>query len=213
MDEPLVAHSANEVRYYLMVRPCPRCGKGPLTAEEGPAADGDPRREIPRSGSPAAAGRIRVRARCHSCAAVHEMAFACDAPAADLLDEASESETINAGSAPSKLIDLGQWVSLFYLLVESAASEPSPPAARQLGHRAALCLAEALKFYSDNELPPQTAFFTRASQDAFREHPENFARQRLRDMQDRLPAPSSAARVAAGGDRPGRRRWWRFWSR
>ena len=39
----------------------------------------------------------------------------------------------------------------------------------------------------DDELPPESAFFTEATLSAFREHPQNFPRQLLRDLQAKLP--------------------------
>lgn len=154
---------------------------------------------------------LHVPIRCKSCRQGRVLQAQCQfAPAGP----GPESEIINPTPQPSRVVDLAQWLSLFYLLVESAAAEPSRPAVRQMGYQAALCLAEALKFYSDNELPPETAFFTPSSSQAFREHPSNFARQKLRDMQSRLPAmPAMARRLQrdAQGLRP--RRGWRFWRR
>ena len=104
-------------------------------------------------------------------------------------------------------------MSLFYLLVESAAKEDAPTATRRTGYRAALCLAEALKFYGDDELPPRSAFFTETSARAFSEHPENFAKQKLRDMQSKLPPIAKMARRVARDEASPRPKWWRFWRR
>jgi len=105
MDEPLPAKSPNEVRYYLMVTPCGECGKGPwIVASTECAASGAP--EV-------------VEARCGNCGTVKSFTFAySEAPDVETLDD----ECINPGEAPSLIIDLGQWLSLFYLLVESAAA-------------------------------------------------------------------------------------------
>jgi len=124
-----------------------------------------------------------------------------------------ESETINPTDQPSRLIDLGQWLSLFYLLVEIAARETHPAESRRISFRAALCLAEALKFYSgDDELPPAEAFFTADTREAFGRYPEKFARQRLRDMRAKLPALDlMARRVARDRQVPRKKRWWQIW--
>ena len=127
--------------------------------------------------------------------------------------EGLEAERINPTDRPSRIVDLSQWLSLFHMLLESAASEPSPPAARLKGYRAALCLTEALKFYGDDELPPETAFFSQTTLDIFRQHPEKFARQRLRDMQAKLPSLPKMARQVVRDDRAKGRRWWQFWRR
>ena len=190
-----IAKSLNEVKYYLMVRPCPACGKGPRSLSEAALA--------------AQAGQAVVAAvHCARCGQSEELSFRCEhaCPA-----DGPGAETINPAAEPSRLVDLSQWLSLFYLLLESSWRAEGGPAVRQDGFRAALCLAEALKFYGDDELPPARAFFSPEGQAAFRDHPEKFARQRLRDMQSRLP---SLPRMAQRTDRDKarrRRRWWQFW--
>ena len=195
MEESLQAHTINEAHYYLMVTACLQCGKGPWVIE---ATDESP-----------ADGTKTLRAKCKNCQVSREFKFAVQhaVPASG-----PEAEMINPGDEPSSIIDLGQWLSLFYLLVESAAKQPSRPEARRLGYRAALCLAEAMKFYSDNELPPEEAFSSPETARIFREHPENFARQKLRDMRAKLPMLGAMARRIAQ-DEKGRRRWWQFWRR
>jgi hypothetical protein len=195
--QPLAAHTLNEVRYYLTVAVCPSCGKGP--------------REVDRTEGPDRASRLAVvTARCRCCSRQDRLEFLChhDVPA-----EGVEAETINPDEQPSRIIDLAQWLSLFYLLVESAAGDSSPATTRRQGYRAALCLAEALKFYGDDELPPPSAFFGQGSAEVFRLHPEKFARQKLRDMQAKLPALAVMARRVARDERSSRRPWWRFWRR
>ena len=120
---------------------------------------------------------------------------------------------INLTDRPSRLIDLAQWLGLFYHFLETADRQSAPADIRKMGFYAALCLEEALKFYSDNELPPESAFFTPTSQEAFRQHPEKFARQRLKDMRGRLPAiPKMVRRVDMDRQKAGKR-WWQFWRR
>lgn len=195
MDVPLRAHTFNEVRYYLMVTPCQACGQGPWEIAS-PAA-------LPPTGR-----AVAVRAHCRKCHAEREFSFVIEheAPASGV-----DAETINPTDAPSRIVDLGQWLSLFYLLVESGAREQVAPEARMAQFRATLCLAEALKFYADDELPPASAFFSAQSAASFRDHPEGFARQKLRDMQGRLPTLGLMARRLKKEVQSRRRRWWRFW--
>lgn len=196
MDAPLEAHSFNEIRYFLMACPCPRCGRGPMEIEEGFLPD-------------PAQNPMPVPVRCKACRQGRLFQVRCEFAPDD-----ADPLAINPGQSPSRIIDLAQWLSLFYLLVESASAEPSRPAVRQMGYQAALCLSEALKFYGDNEVPPAGAFFGESSRQAFREHPENYARQKLRDMQSKLPAMDTMARRLhrdTQGNRP--RQGWRFWRR
>jgi hypothetical protein len=189
--------TVNEAKYVLMVRPCPDCGKGPWLVEdaEEPAEGGRP---------------IRIRARCKHCGRREVFDFVCDSA---LGAEGSDAEIINPSDAPSRVIDLGQWLSLFYRLLERAAEEQTPAAERRLlGYRAALCLREALKFYrEDDELPEETAFFTEASRRAFHEHPEGFARQKLLDMRAKLPNLGKMADRVKADRKRADRQWWQFW--
>ena len=191
----LEAHSLNEVRYYLMVSPCPLCGKGP--------------QEITHPQSVQAGQTSTIQTNCKNCEQAGEIQVICQTK----LGEGYEGDAINPADEPSRIIDLGQWLSLFYLLIESAATDSSRTSARRGGYQGMLCLSEALKFYGDNELPPVEAFFTKTTRDIFHRHPEKFTRQGLRDMQSKLPTPASmAARVASDQQRTSRR-WWQFWSR
>ena len=195
MDEPLAAHSFNECRYYLMVTACDECGKGPWEMDStDPSAPG--------------AGPIAVQARCRHCQRNQRFDFLCES---EVPPGGGRDEQINLTDEHSRIIDLAQWLSLFYMLIESAASAEQKPATRRTGFRAALCLAEALKFYTDDELPPESAFFTVKSLAAFHEHPEKFARQKLRDMHSKLPALPRMERSVGRDQRAGRKRWWRFW--
>ena len=193
MDKPLPARSLNEARYYFLVIPCPSCGRGPWIID---------------SEQPSAAGQsVAITAHCKACRAEGEFSFACrNVSAPDKTDD----ECINLTNSPSELIDLGQWLSLYSLMLESAASADLPYRSHQYSYRAALCLCEALKFYSDDELPDKSAFFSHASDLAFVEHPENFARQRLRDMLSKLPTDHQidpAPHHAAGEPH----KWWQIW--
>jgi hypothetical protein len=119
-------------------------------------------------------------------------------------------ELVNPTGSPSRIIDLGQWLSLFYLLVESANRAAGKQETRRQTFQAAQCLDEALKFYSD-ELPPASAFFTESSSQAYARYPERFARQKLLAMRSKLPDMRLMTRRLRRDAQPRRRRWWGFW--
>lgn len=200
---PLPAASWTELQYFLLVAHCQRCGKGPLQAGPAETQDSD---------------RALLATTCRACGDQQQFLFAVATPPGE---SANPVEPINPTNHPSRLIDLAQWMSLFYLFVEQASQTPDKPASRRLGYQGAMCLAEALKFYGDDDqLPPAEAFFTPAGRKAFRQHPEKFARQRLRDMQAKLPPlPTMAERVhrdLGRGETPAprpARKWWQVWKR
>ena len=197
MEPPLRAHSLNEIPYYLGISPCPRCGKGHWQADAP---------NLPRSGQ----GPIDVAANCSVCGLEKSFSFVCEY---EVPASGPEAEQVNPFDAPSEIIDVSQWLGLFYLLIESASDDRSGPATRQKGLQAALCLAEALKFYGDDEMPPDNAFFCDTSAAMFREHPDLFARQKLRDMQSRLPALHKMSDHVARDERTAAKRWWQFWKK
>lgn len=195
MEAPLPAHTFEEVRYYLMVTACPQCGKGPWQMDQtGQVAD--------------MTGPLNVSARCEQCGQEKTFEFLCESLPAEREDEVGR---INPTDRTSRIVDLAQWLSLFYMLAESAASKRDKTATRRAGFAAALCLAEALKFYGDNELPPESAFFGTNSLATFHEHPANFARQKLRDLQSRLPTLNTMAEHVEKDRQTRRKRWWQFW--
>jgi len=197
MDGPLSVRTINELHYYLTVTACNECGKGPRVVESIEPV------------SPGSVVRL-ARTSCNHCHAQKSIEFVSEF---NLIEQPPESETINPTDQPSRVIDLGQWLSLFYLLIEVAAQELKPAESRRISYRAALCLAEALKFYSgDDELPPESAFFTDDTRTAFHRYPEKFARQKLRDMRSKLPALDlMARRVARDEESRSRKRWWQIW--
>jgi hypothetical protein len=203
--ETLRANSWAEAHLYLMVTPCPACKQGPW--------------EVRPSEEPAeAVGAVRrVRANCRRCGCGREFVFRCPEPPGGQdpvgPSPASPIERISASSSPSEIIDVGQWLSLFHLMAESASRTADRARARRLTFRAAQCLDEALKFYSnEDELPPPSACFTPATRQALTEHAEKFARQRLRDMRAKLPdLRVMARRLARDAARRQAKRWWQFW--
>lgn len=195
--QPLRAHSPAEATLYLKVTACPHCSRGPWEVIEAPAVS--------------AGGDQQLNARCQACGYEQPFQFQCPPG-----QNQSDPEIINPSARPSQIIDVGQWISLFHFLVGSAAQAASPAQTRQVAFQAAQCLDEALKFYvEDNDLPPASGFFTPASQKAFHEHPENFARQKLRDLRGRLPSlPTMVGRLLldqkAPAPKPPR---WKFWKK
>ncbi len=197
MNSPLPAQTLNEARYYLKVTACDACGKGPWVL-----ADSSPR--------PPTTGDVCIHATCQHCGRQHEFSFFCQAAS---VDHGLEGELINPTDQPSRIVDLAQWLSLFYMLIESASAGDDRAETRRVGYQAAQCLTEALHFYGDNELPDKSAFFTDHTRTIFREHPEKFARQHLRDMQTKLPALGNMANRVAEDGRPAGKRWWQFWKK
>ena len=197
MSDILQANSLNETGYYLMVTPCDDCGKGPWivqTSQEQLATE----------------NTSIIDAICSHCQKPRRFRFTIkhNVPA-----DGPESELINPSETPSKIVDLAQWVSLFYHLIESAASISSKHATRRTGFIAALCLAEALKFYKSDELPPESAFFSERTLAIFHGHPEKYARQHLRDMQAKLPTIRKMTGMLQQDQKRSEKKWWQFWGK
>ena len=203
--EPLRANSWAEAHLYLMVTPCPGCGKGPWQAERTPSP------EAPQN-SPSS-----VWATCRHCSAKREFVFRCPPPPTDAENANVDSPLrwINPTPQPSALIDVAQWLGLFHMLVESAGRAANPHEGRRMTFQAAQCLDEALKFYSpEDELPPPSAMFADSSRQAFADHPEKFARQRLLDLRSKLPGRGlMARRLQRDHATPQSGKWWQFWRR
>ena len=195
--QTLPARTLNEVRCYFLVTPCQACGKGPLHAD------------LPSGSS--YQGPLAVAARCPDCAASEESSFDIER---GLPADPPRSELISLSDEPSRIIDLAGWGGLFYMFLSAADRQSDRIAIRRLGHQAALCLVEALKFYEDDELPPPSAFFHDLSRTAFHEHPQKFARQRLLDMKAKLPSLASMEHRLEQDQARQRQSWWqRLWER
>jgi hypothetical protein len=81
------------------------------------------------------------------------------------------------------------------MMTEAAGKEKNKTEARRLALEAAQCLDEALKFYvEDNDLPTKDTFFHHGSRQRFRDHPEQFSRQRLLHLRSKLPTRRQAQR-------------------
>ncbi len=187
----LAAHTLKEIDYYLMVTPCSFCGKGPQVIAPGE--------------DPALGESQRVKTRCRHCNQGNslEVIFS--------HEKQPDSELINPTDKPSEIVDLSQWLSVASLLSDEAFADRDNGYPGRKGYQAMLCFCEALKFYEDNELPPLEAFFSEATLEIFHEHPEQFARQRLRDMQARLPGPIDLDRTDPTDENRYQSSWWKFW--
>ena len=189
--DPVSVHSVAEAYLYLMVRPCDACGRGPL----------QPKNDLTKAGS----GTWELSATCPVCATDETLYFRIQPePTA----AQARSNLINPTSEPSRSIDLLGWLTIFRSILGATSSETDKQEIRNLAIECAQCLDEALKFYDpDNELPPQSAFFSDASRRRFREHPQQFARSRWLHERSKLPSVV----IQQGDDGPDKRAGW--WSR
>lgn len=130
-----------------------------------------------------------------------------------------------ADDQPSEVVDLAQWVGLYHLYADKMEKADSPAQARSMARLAAQCLAEALKFYSTEEMPPESAFGKDESIAAFRNNPANFAKTRLRELEAMLPAaggrdsdcgesdrtPDGDSDKDSGKEAATQKAWWKIW--
>jgi hypothetical protein len=175
-DAPLVAHSLAEAHLYILATPCASCGRGPLRGSEAELANDDGDARV-----------VSIAVTCGSCQAVTRLRFRLPAPPEPI--PAQPASVVNPTAEPSQILDVGQWLTLFRMLTETAGHETSKSEARRLALEAAQCLDEALKFYddADDDLPPVEAFFGEDSRDRFKAHPEQFSRRRLLHLRSKLP--------------------------
>jgi len=172
----LPARSIIERHFYLMVTQCEHCELGPFDLVSSERT-GDDRIDI-------------WYVRCRSCRTGRRLMF----DRSKLLVEERESTesalpVVNPTERASELLDVGQWLALFHAIISAAAEQTDRKEAQRLGYEATLCLEEALKFYSpDSELPGEEAFFTESSRRRLQEHPEQFAREKLHQMRQKLPS-------------------------
>jgi len=181
------AHSLVEANLFVVVTPCPACGRGPLSAAGPPAA--------PTSITPA---NLTLEARCAKCSSTKTFVFAL--PGRTGSRAIVRPTAINSEDSPSRIIDVAQWLTLAKMIGDAAAAETDRIQARHLLIDVGQCLNEALKFYDDedNDLPPPGALFHDASRRRFRDHPEEFSRRRLLDARSRLPVATESEGAAAG---------------
>lgn len=206
-DETLVTHSLAEAFLYLMATSCPSCGQGPLKGEDvrPVGASQCPVGEGGREESEDGADRLwQITVTCAACKSVTAPTFQLPGNLVEV--PAGEAAVVNPTDEPSRILDVGQWIMLFRMIVERAARETDKIQARHLGIEAAQCLEEALKFYddADNDLPPPEALFTEPSRTRFRKAPEQFSRRRLIDLRAKLPS-ASAMRASLFAKK---KHWW-----
>ena len=187
MDEPLRVHSPMELAFFLDVVSCARCGRGPLGVRAARCAGREPTDELPAC----------VQTHCRSCKAQRTFHVEWIKHAAD---------------QPSELVDLAQWVGLYFLYADQVGKAKTPTESRAAARRATQCLAEALKFYGPEEMPPESAFRKEQSLAAFRNNPANFAHTRLRELQAMLPVAADAGQAEQSDDKhDDHKAWWKLW--
>lgn len=170
----LFAHSLAEARLYLTLNPCTKCRD---ESSDEPLPSRLPIRVKTTI--------ERVSKSCVACGKMQQVEFAIlEGGAVD-----GQHSPINPTNESSRIIDVGQWLTLARVFTEKSRSEPDRVAARLLALQAAECLREALKFYDDpdNDLPPADSLFTESSRRRFREAPQQFSRQRILGEIQKLP--------------------------
>ncbi len=173
----LYAHSLTEAQLYLKISGCEKCSPVASSLQE-------PKSHTEKSGD---ANVMRIRGQCPACGAPQELDFALEHD--DAAPAPGRPPAINLTDKRSRIIDVGQWLTLSQLFMQESRSEPERGRARFLNLQAAQCLDEALKFYDDpeNELPPADAFYCDSTRRRFREFPQQFSRGRLISEMRKLP--------------------------
>ena len=196
-DAPLITHSLAEAYLYFQATPCPTCGKGPLQGS-------DPQSLRTRGEDVL----VTIDATCRSCRGTAKTTF--QVPETRMSDE-EEADVINNTEEASRILDVAQWITLSFVINESAARETDRVRARQLGLGASQCLEEALKFYddADNDLPPPEALFHDSSRRRLRDHPEEFSKRRLINRRAKLPRMSAVRPHPSPVKSRPELRWWR----
>ncbi len=201
---PLVAHSLAEAYLYLLATPCPSCDRGPLEGGDAHRLD-SPDSNLSHGGQ--CPPQVLIDAICAACGETTSYTFGL--PHGLAADEPDKGAVVNPADAPSRIIDVAQWITLFRTITEAAGQEADKIQARHLGLEAAQCLEEALKFYDEvgNDLPPPEALFHEASRKRLKENPQQFSKERLINLRSKLPTLAvMRSRLKA---RP-KRRWWRL---
>lgn len=197
----LASYSRVERHFYLMVLRCNECNSGPFeyVSEES----------IPEK-------KLDIwYVRCKKCKKGKRLFF--DRSTLKLQNDRTPEglPIVNPSNEPSKLIDLGQWLAIFYAIIEAAAREQDKSIARRLGYEAMLAIEEALKFYKeDKDLPPEDAFWTDESRKRFKEYPHLFTQSRIRELRNKLPKTHIIVQfIKKLDDSKDKKRWWkRFFS-
>jgi hypothetical protein len=206
----LSARSIAERHFYLMVLQCDKCGKGSfelVSTEQTPEQHVDV-----------------WYVRCKQCRQGQRLFFDRSALAVDEAAIAAGTlPEVNPTTQPSRLIDVGQWLALFYKILSAASAEKGRKEAQRLGYEATLCLEEALKFYlPDSDLPPPEALWVESSRQALKKRPDLFARQELLQRREKLPSlhvmrqamtdqPPAQPNHNGHPEGNGKKHWWNKW--
>jgi hypothetical protein len=174
----LEAHTLTEAKLYLKVTACEKCEHAPPQVQNSAV----------RHQQPSNANFVQLSEPCPSCGAVRKLVFAIEQPNRARVD--GRPAAINSTEKRSRIIDVGQWLTLSQLCMQESRSELDRSRARLLNLQAAQCFDEALKFYDDpdNDLPPPDAFYRDSSLRRFREFPQQFSRSRVMSEKAKLPA-------------------------
>ncbi|HOB73827.1 MAG TPA: hypothetical protein PKG54_04810 [Phycisphaerae bacterium] len=182
-------HSLGEAYLYTRVTPCPLCG-GPLDSNEA-WFHHDPVRRV-----------LALEIACRLCEAPFDKSFdASGVPEEEFAMLTSgplappwnlPAQVLNHTPDPSHVLDVADWLTLFTVACEEARiagdqgldlCPPDRVAIRRMRLVAGACLDEALKFFDeDNDLPPDSAFFSDANRNRFWERPQLFTRQYITDL-------------------------------
>jgi len=194
------AHSLAEAHLLATVSLCDDCfTRGLLVTESCIAGHG-----------PAAA--LQLVAECGACAKKTRMVLRIDPndPASYRSEFVQRIPfVINPTSRASEIIDVAEWLTLYRMAVETAESIRDRSMARAVRIEAGQCVAEALKLFEpDNDVPPDSAFFSAESLERFRAHPDRFARQRLIALANGLPTSMVQPPAPISLNRPPGTKWW-----
>ena len=193
--KPLSAHSILEAHLHVMLQVCPECDASPLEV-----ADQDTEEHHIDD-------IVRLDCACPACGEKAAYRFRIDSRWA----AASEPPLINPTNELSKLIDVAQWLTLYHMLIARRKEASDRTASRSEAYQAALCIAEALKFYEpDNDLPSASAFFSDKAREQARAHPAFFARDKLLSLQTGLPDLRATQAVT---NAKSAHKWWKFWQK
>lgn len=194
-NDVLDANSIIEAHLFALVTPCSVCRHGGREVAAPVAGE---------------TGRVRILATCQNCGTTEAFEVRHDGPLPKV-DCISWDRPINPGGRASRILDLGQWLTLAELMLVQAERTPDAGERLWLRYRAGECYEEALRFYGDaDDLPPESACLTPATRQGLRQDPGRYARSRLVELRAGLPVRSAVFRSQAHG---GPRKWWQFWKR
>ena len=190
-----------------MVLRCVSCSQGPfdlVSTEQTPEKDAD-----------------IWYVKCRKCMQGRRLIFDRSTLLIDQVQSVANSvPEVNPTNKPSLLIDVGQWLALFYSILSAASNEIDRKESQRLGYEATLCLEEALKFYNpDSDLPPENALWMETSRQNLKERPELFVRQKLLQMREKLPSlqvmrksiSNDLSDQTTNGHSTRKNHWWSKW--